>query len=390
MTERAGWGEHALAMAQRQAAYLLQDDPHRKADNTVSLATQLIIDYVHHLHQPALAVTVALELHPVVERWSAWGPWAAALDALLALDEHAYGVADRIRLLHCRNHIACELGDFATAATSSETALHLAEAQNDQTLVALSLHERALAAYHYDDVLVAQTYWERAYATAQAHLPLVKLAHVSMNLGLIAEQQGRFESALHYFEQAQHQYETLQDIFFLAKVQQNIGNIQRKQGQIEQSIVTLQMVCNVFHALGALHEYGLAQNNIGYAYLEMAWYEEARAALVIALQTFDSIGGLNGKALALSNLAELYVTTQQWQQAATTIRAAHELAAACDKPLLIAAVDVDYGRMLAAQGNVEGAQQVWSSALAVQEAKGALHAAQHTRQLIQALADETV
>jgi tetratricopeptide (TPR) repeat protein len=158
-----------------------------------------------------------------------------------------------------------------------------------------------------------------------------------------------------------------------------------KQGAYEQAIATFGLAATALYSLGTYYEYALNQNSIGYGYLSGGWYDQAQAVFIFAIQTFDKIGSLSGKALALSNLGELYVTTQQWPQAETTLREAQELALACAKPLLGAAVDVDRGRMLAAHGNTEAARQVWQSALTVQEAKGALQAAQHTRQLLASL-----
>ncbi len=81
-------------------------------------------------------------------------------------------------------------------------------------------------------------------------------------------------------------------------------------------------------------------------------------------------------------MAELYVTTRQWSQTERTLHAARALALACDKLVLVAAIDVDAGRMAYAQGDAPGAHQLWSTALDVQEARGAASAAQQTRQLL--------
>ncbi len=374
---------HALQMAHTQADYLVHNMAQLPADIVVPQAAQLILDCVYHLHLPALAVNVALQSQSIVERWAVWTAWMNALDVLLALPEATYAIGDRIHLLHHRNHLACDLGDHATATTVAQTALRLAQALGDHVLIALSLHEVALAAYSGDDLRNAQAYWARAYDTRS--LVPQKVAHVSMNLGLIAEQQGRFEEALHYFGQALHYYQVQHDLLHVAKVQGNIGNVQVKQGAYEQAIATFGLAATALYSLGTYYEYALNQNSIGYGYLSGGWYDQAQAVFIFAIQTFDKIGSLSGKALALSNLGELYVTTQQWPQAETTLREAQELALACAKPLLGAAIDVDRGRMLAAHGNTEAARQVWQSALTVQEAKGALQAAQHTRQLLASL-----
>jgi tetratricopeptide (TPR) repeat protein len=383
--DQAFFQQQAVQMAHVQAGYLLRNVSRLSAETAVSYAVHLINDCVHHLDLPTLALQVALGLHPVIERWAAWESWAAALDTLLALGDQAYPVSDRIRLLHDRNHAACELGDCATATAIATTALELAEALGDQTLIALSLHELALAAYHYDDFGTAQTYWERAYAFGHAHVPPVKVGHICMNLGLIAEQRGFFAKAYRRFDQAHNYYHSQNDRHSLARVQCNIANVQRKEGRLEDAATLLQLAGTTLHQIGARYEYALAANNLGYVYLAGERYAQALQAFQLALHTFEAIGALSEKALVLSNMAELYVTTAAWDQAVPRLQEARELAVACGKPLLVAAISVDEGRMLAARGDYDAARQVWEGALAVQEAKGAWHAAQHTRQLLDTL-----
>lgn len=374
--------EHAKHMAQRQAQALLHDPVRGTAATVVAHAVQLILDCVQYLQLPALAVEVAFGLHEQVERWAAWGLWARALDALLMLPNDAYPIDARIRLLHTRNHAACELGDYSTAATVAERALWLAEVHGDQTLLALSLHELAVAAYYGDELLVAQTYWMRAYQMMVVHLKPNVLGHIAMNLGLIAEHQGRLDDALHMFEQAYQYYQTDHNLFYLVKLQNNMANVYRAQGRREHAVEILRAAYATAQAIGAVYECGLITNTTGYVYLELEQYAAAHAAFLLAKRSFDQIGSLSGTALVLSNMAELYVTTAQWQPAAATLHEARELATLCHKPLLVAAVDVDDGRMLAAHGDDEQARRLWEQALAVQEAKGALHAAHHTRTLI--------
>jgi tetratricopeptide (TPR) repeat protein len=389
LMDRNYYRQQAARMALIQADYLLRGTSSLSAESMVSCAGQLIKDCVCHLDQFTLAVKVALGLHPVIERWSAWSDWASVLDALLNTDEQAYTTSDRIRLLHCRSDVAYELSEHDTAITMAVTSLHLAEAQQDQMLIAISMNKIGLAAYYRDDVDMAQSWWEQAYALGRAHLPSVQLGHICMNLGLVAEQHGQPEEAHRCFKQAFDYYQIQNEGLYIAKAQANIANIQRKQGQVENAAATLQEACNLFHAIDARYNYGLTKNNLGYAYLELGRFEQAFDAFGMAIHVFDSIGSLSGKALVLSNIAELHVTTEQWQKAATILEEARELAMACSKPLLIAAIDVDQGRMLAALGDYERARQVWKEALAVQEDKGALHIAQHTQDLINALPAHT-
>jgi tetratricopeptide (TPR) repeat protein len=385
MIDHACFQQHAQHMARRHAATLLRNPVRTSATVIVAQAAQLITDCVRYLDLPALAVEVALGLHAQVKQWAAWGAWVTALDALLALPDDAYSVSDRIQLLHYRNHAACELGDHGTAASVAQRALCLAKAQGDQARLAGSFHEAAVAAYYRDDVLNAHRYWTQAYDLGAAHLKADLLGHICMNLGLIAEHHGHFDDALHHFAQAWEYYQTEDNAFHLVKLQHNVANVHRAQGHRAQAVASLQTAAATAHSIGAMYECGLITNTLGYVCLELGQYAAAQHAFARARNSFDQVGSLSGTALVLSNMAELYVTTAQWHHAAVMLHDAREFATVCNKPLLVAAVDVDAGRMQAAQGEHQHARKIWEGALAVQEAHGALHAARHTRTLIDQL-----
>jgi tetratricopeptide (TPR) repeat protein len=199
-------------------------------------------------------------------------------------------------------------------------------------------------------------------------------------------QQAAFSAAEAHFRQALAHYMAAEDEFHIAKVQCNIAVLPSEQQKLGDVPAALLEARSVFQRLEARYDYGLAENDVGYTYLHLGRFAEAETAFQAALQTFRQIGSLNKYALALSNLAELYVTSADWSRAVPTLTEARELALVCERPLLVAAVDVDRGRMLLAQGDEAGASAAWQAALAVQRAKGAWSAARYTEQLLDSLA----
>jgi len=374
--------QQAISMAERQAAALLSNPSRAPADMVVAQAAQLIMDCVQYLNLPTLAVRVALDLHEQVARWAAWGPWARALDALLALPDHAYPVDARLHVLLGRSQAAREVGDHPTAITTAAAALHLADAHGDQAVRALARNVVGLAAFHGDDLERARAAFHDAYLLGHEHLAPLKLGHITMNLGVIAEQQGRFAEAHAYLDRALGYYHMQDSPVHVAKARCNRANVHRKQGLRDQAISELQAACALLHTIDAHYEYALATNDLGYAYLQAGHYVYAEEAFHEAHHRFETIHALRGQALVMSNLAELYVTTRQWPRAERALHDARTLATACVQPVLVAAIDVDAGRMAHAQGDVERAKRLWATAVAVQETRGAAHAAEQTRQLL--------
>lgn len=369
-------------MARIQAHYLLDDRSKLAMETSLPQAVGLIRDCMRQLHQPDLAVEVALGFHPVVERWAAWGPWAAALDTILDSGRTRSATADTIRLLNCRSQAARELGDFDTAETTALAALHLAEARGDAVLLAITLNKLGVIAYRHDHLVDALSYWTDAYTVGAQRAPNAELGHLSLNLGIIAVQQGRFAEAHERFNQALGHYKVAGDALHIAKVQCAIGDFQGREGHYAEARQTLLEALDALRMIDARYEYAFAWNDLGCLYMKAGAWEPALEAFTSAVAGLERLGALSAKAWVLGNMVELYVTTAQWEQAQATIKQARELALVCGKPLVVAAIDVDTGRMFAAQGNYAEARKMWIGALQVQQAKGAELDAQHTLDLL--------
>jgi tetratricopeptide (TPR) repeat protein len=387
MMEREFFRAQAIKMAEIQSSCLLRSLEQLVPEIAVSQALGLIRDYVRHLDQPAHAVSFALRFHLLIERWAAWSTWADALDIVLAAPTADTSVPDLIRLLNCRSQAARELGDETTALSRANQAYDLAEKQQDLGLIATSLNKLGLIAFRRDKLDLAQQHWERAYALGAALLPAGELGHITMNLGLVAVTQHRFQAADDYFQLALGYYQSQHDVVSIAKVQCNIADLRSKEGQLEGIEPIVLAARQTLKTIGAHYDYAMVENDIGYLYLKLGDFDRAHQAFQSALRVLEQIGSLVGQARVLSNLAELYVTHRMWTAAEPTLLEARRLAALCNKPLFIAAVDVDRGRMLAMRGNPWAAQRLLERALAIQEQKRAYAAAQNTRRLLGELAD---
>lgn len=377
----------ATRMAQIQARYLIAKATQLSPETATRMATSLVHDCLHHLDQQTLAIRFALDFHPTAARWSAWSSWAVALDETLPAACSSDLVTEQIQLLNCRSQVARELGDPRMAQQLALQALQLAEAQQLAGLSGMALIHLGVVAFGQDDLPAAQAYWQRAYALGAAHLPPVQLGHISMNLGTVAVQRGQTTVAQQQFSQALQHYSDANDEFNIAKVNCNIAALRNQQQTLTEIPAEVIAARAVFKRIDARYDYGLAENDVGYIALTLGQFEQAEAAFQAALEAFKQIGSLGKYALVLSNLAELYVTTGDWERATRTLDEARTLAGVCQKPLLVTAIDVDQGRMFAAQGRLVAAREVWTRALETQRAKEAWRMAAHTDQLLKSLPD---
>lgn len=381
MMERAHFQAKAEEIADKQAQYLIGHGARLQPKLAASDAAGLVRDYVRHLGQPARAIRFAIAFHPIIERWTAWSSWADALD--IALTARAVGSPDEvILLLNYRSQVARELQAYEIAGALAQEALELAVANQSLGLTAISLNKLGLVAFSLDDLHQAETYWREAAEVGAETLAALEIGHINMNLGVVNGEQGHLSAAQHYFTEALLHYQRAEDPFYMAKAQCNVADLKGRVLDITGIPDELFVARDTFQRMGARYEYAMAENDIACIYLRLQRWEQARASFQTALETFEQIGALTAKAMVMSNLGELYVTTETWSRAEPVLNEAHHLALICQKPLFVAAIDTDIGRMLAAQGDLAGARERWEHALAIQSDKQALGAAEHTRQLL--------
>ncbi len=236
--------------------------------------------------------------------------------------------------------------------------------------------------------MTARAHWEQAYQLGKEQLDPLELGHISLNLGVVAVHQSRLAEAETVFTRALGHYQTASDTISVAKVQCNLADLYRRQGDLRRASATILPALGTLWAAGAHYDYGLAENDLGCIYLSLNQYDRALAAFQASIETLERIGAIYAKAMVLTNIVELYVTTEQWDQAAPAISEARALATLCEKLWLLAVIDVDEGRMLAARGHPEQAREVWEQALATQIALGYQTGARQIRALLETLSSK--
>lgn len=387
MMNREFFQRLALQMACRQEQHLLREQQLFPIPDLHN-ATNLVRDYLGPLRRPLRAIDFALAFQPVVERWASWGIWAGLLDDVLAISEQYATPQQRIRLLNNRSQAARELQDDATALATANDALHLAMTQQDHTLEATALNKLGLALHRQDNLAAAQHHWEQAHTRGMGLLAPLELGHISMNLGLIAVQQQRYTDAHTLFEQALKYYTEQDDQLHIAKVHCNMADLLSRQDQLDAVPSTLLAARDLFKQRDVRFSYGLAENDIGCIHLSLDNCELADHAFHAALATFEEIGAITAQARVLSNVVALHVKREEWTQAERCGQRAIQLAELAAKPLLVATIKLDQGRIFAAAGNWRQARQLWEEALHVQLERDAHAAAQKTQQLLDTIPDE--
>ncbi len=380
--ERVYFRARAREMAPMHARWLMSERPANTLETNLVQVVDLIRDCSQHLDRPELTIMLALHFQPIVEGWSTWGLWTAALDHALTATRQTADLLNEIRLLNHRSEAARGCNEYEAAHALALQALDLANNYQQFELVAMSLNQLGRIAYVRDQLELARDYWEQAYRIGEAHCSAVELGRMALNGAVVAINQLRFEDAEQRVNLANHYFEIVGDPVWLAKAKSTFAALRYAQGHISTALLLWQATSEAFQVAGNHYARASDENAIGCALLQLGQWAAAREHLHIAANTYEQLGSLVDTLSVMANLITLNVTMEEWEQAEVMISAGRTLAITADKPLIVAAIDVDYGRMLLARGDAEGARQAWERGQALQQAAGAWEAAHKTELLL--------
>ncbi len=393
-TEVVGsWGreEHdyfpvrAREMAALHAKWLMSDRLEHTPEAILVQVVDLIKDCVQYLDRPDLAITLALHFQPSLERWATWGLWSTALDAALTASRQIAEPLTEIRLLNHRSEAHRGCHQYEQASTLALQALDLAHAHHQTELIAMSLNQLGRIAYGQDQLNLAREYWEQAYRIGEGTCSAIELGRMTVNVAVVAIDQRQFEEAEQYINLAMHYFQRVGDRGWVAIARSTSATLRYVQGQTWDAIRVWLATSEIFQATGNQHAQASDEHALGCALLRLGEWDAAREHLLTAMSIFERLGSLVDKVSTMSSLIKLYVSMGKWEQAEAMMPEARKLAFMADKPLVVAELDVEAGRMLLTRADIAGARQAWERGQALQQGVGAWEAARNTQALIDSL-----
>ncbi|HUF26617.1 MAG TPA: HD domain-containing phosphohydrolase [Gemmatimonadaceae bacterium] len=251
----------------------------------------------------------------------------------------------RLGAVHRRRH------DVGKAIELCEASREVALGAGQPVLAAEALNGIALALLWRGDIAGAR---ERLIAALRVGAENDDLrGRIEQNLGITANIQGDFRSALSHYERSLEAFREARNDNGCATAYHNLGMISADWQRWDDAERYFRASLEMADAMGDVHLRALALLNRTEVYIARQHYEEARRGAEEALQIFDRLGARAEKSAAYKFLGMIYRETGALTLAESRLRAAIELASEIGAP----AFEAEAARELAILHQLQGRSQ---------------------------------
>lgn len=319
------------------------------------------------LHMPATwqeTAELILQTFVFVERRGYWGEWIPLLEHLLEncpSDNMAMRgrILDHLGLFYRHNRQL----DKAFAAHQDELQIGLTLADKwREAHACINLGTVCRQMRRFDE---AESYIIQAHQSFQAiHAPLIKFAFVTLELGLLAQDQGQWALAEEHLRYSVSLWREIGDPSYLANCLKLLGQVLEIQDKTDLAFT----VYHEAYAQLAPTENQLDKtrvlNELGALHLKLGNLTEAQQFLLDACAPHrQQPGNLYDQAIVANNLGAVYLAQGALEKAAAAFERSLALLQTCDDPIHYANSLGGLAEVNAAQGDMGEAQRLYRHAL---------------------------
>ncbi len=177
-----------------------------------------------------------------------------------------------------------------------------------------------------------QGYWDQAIEFYQQALELYQelrnrqgQATSLGNLGIVYRQQGYWDQAIEFLEQALELKKELEDRQGQASILGNLGNVYRRQGHLDQAIEFFKQALELMKELGDRQGQATVLGDLGNVYFQQGHLDQAVEFYQQALELQKELEDCQGQANQLGSLGNVYLRQGHLDQAVEFYQQALEL-----------------------------------------------------------------
>ena len=203
------------------------------------------------------------------------------------------------------------------ARSLAEDGLSIAEAMDDQRLIAHFLNAAGQIAKHQGRTQEALDFHRRSYSILAA-MPCPKRAYIASalgNIGIVYDSQGRYEEALEKHEQSLSIAREIGNRAGETASLGNIGSVYYSQGRYEEALEKHEQSLNIKRGIGDRAGEATSLGNIGIVYDSQGRYEEALERHEQCLSIKREIGDRAEEATSLCNIGCVYYSQSKYEEA---------------------------------------------------------------------------
>lgn len=200
-------------------------------------------------------------------------------------------------------NMALRQGNLPAAQALASKAQELALANENYAELRMSLWCRASIAGQQSDFAQANRLYQQALSLCQP-ADQAEAALAYNGLGVSAKNQGRYEAALAYHEQARGLFASLGDAVGTARTLTFASNAAYWQGDYERCLRLAQQAIDLQEGVGDVISISYSRDLQGIALVRLGRHAEGIAILTEVAKVFDEIGDRSGQAMILVDLGQ--------------------------------------------------------------------------------------
>lgn len=311
--EHAGWNGKAIQYLTEAGLYALRQYQNREALEYFGKAIQMA--------DPALSAHLILQQLPAFEALGQWQPALKSLDDPVFLQTPDKSLhADH---LAARGHFLVLLGQYKSAWTDLQEAIHGFEQLGDQAGVTRCHRDLATLYFRQGDYQQAETYITRSMVRIEDPTKLDN--QLVMSLALIRMNQGRYveaEQLLYNDLLIRHQTGEKQSLISLYT---NLGIVQNEMGHFEVALKNLARGLELAEEMGHRLWISIALGTRGLVKEQLGDWAGALTDFHTDLDLSRALEDVQGESIALELLGSLEVRQGEWAMGETHLQQSLEL-----------------------------------------------------------------
>jgi tetratricopeptide (TPR) repeat protein len=270
-------------------------------------------------------------------------------------------------------------GEDANEALQSadlETARAVYNEILDHELTALnhpSFNNNIAGTYHYLGMVAqeqrrfeeAMAFYNKALKIFEDAGDFYSAAGTYHNLGRVAEERRRFDDAIDFYNKALQIYEDAGDFYSAAREYHHLGTVAQEQGRFEEAINFYKTALKIFEDAGDFYSAAKVYHQLGMVAQEQRRLEEAIAFYKTALQIKEDKGDFYSAASDYHNLGRVAEEQGDFDTAVAYFQKAFTATSAVNDWRQASSNLTAWGETLEAQSNWTEAEKIYIRALAI-------------------------
>jgi len=299
--------------------------------------------------------------------------WANKLQALGGMllvkteSEESGGKSNSVNSLIDKGNQQESLGNFAKASAYFDTALNMARTQDDEKTLNFLLSKKGTKFLRADELDSALVYLLSVEDYAIKNNIDTLLADVRLNLGLLANKEGRRQECVDYYNSALHLYKKNYDTAAMAGVMNNFSLYYSAIGDYDKALECSILNIQYRSIHKETYQYVNSIITLGNIYEKLEEYDTALAKYNEAYQLSNQYGYSHLTNTALIDRAIIYFRHQKFTEAASEFKRAIDVAQENNNKQLEAKLYSNLGVVYRNQDKIELALESYRKALQLGE-----------------------